>query len=156
MKSFCDKSTTWFEISRKKCKFRIANNLLQWMFKATGLSQIAKFMGPTWGPPGSCRPQVGLILALWTLLSGYICATFDISPTVSSVEMLLTWLTIVLLSGFASLLEAISLIPSWVPNQWSVKSMLCWDQGRKQQNVPEPWFNIKDAILEVIEIPLWI
>ena len=22
-------------------------------------SQIAKFMGPTWGPPGSCRPQMG-------------------------------------------------------------------------------------------------
>ena len=27
------------------------------------LSQIAKFMGPTWGPPGSCRPQVGPMLA---------------------------------------------------------------------------------------------
>ena len=31
-------------------------------------TQIAKFMGPTWGPPGSCRPQM---LAPWTLLSGY-------------------------------------------------------------------------------------
>ena len=29
-------------------------------------AQIAKFMGPTWGPPGSCGPQV----APWTLLSG--------------------------------------------------------------------------------------
>ena len=27
-------------------------------------------MGPTWGPPGSCRPQMGPILAPWTLLSG--------------------------------------------------------------------------------------
>ena len=33
-------------------------------------SQIAKFMGPIWGPPGSCRPQMGSILAPWTLLSG--------------------------------------------------------------------------------------
>ena len=33
-------------------------------------SQIAKFMGPTWGPPGSCRPQMGPTLAPWTLLSG--------------------------------------------------------------------------------------
>ena len=33
-------------------------------------SQIAKFMGPTWGPPGSCRPKVGPMLAQWTLLSG--------------------------------------------------------------------------------------
>ena len=30
---------------------------------------IAKFMGPTWGPPGSCRPQMGPMLAPWTLLS---------------------------------------------------------------------------------------
>ena len=33
-------------------------------------SQIAKFMGPTWGPPGSCWSQMGPMLALWTLLSG--------------------------------------------------------------------------------------
>ena len=33
-------------------------------------TQIAKFIGPTWGPPGSCRPQLGPILAPWTLLSG--------------------------------------------------------------------------------------
>ena len=33
-------------------------------------SQIARFMGPPWGPPGSCRPQVGPMLAPWTLLSG--------------------------------------------------------------------------------------
>ena len=29
-------------------------------------------MGPTWDPPGSCRPQMGPMLAPWTLLSGYI------------------------------------------------------------------------------------
>ena len=33
-------------------------------------SQIARLMRPTWGPPGSCRPQVGPMLAPWTLLSG--------------------------------------------------------------------------------------
>ena len=33
--------------------------------------QTAKFMGPTWGPPGSCRPQMGPMLVPWTLLSGY-------------------------------------------------------------------------------------
>ena len=27
-------------------------------------------MGPTWGPPGSCRPQISPMLALRTLLSG--------------------------------------------------------------------------------------
>ena len=33
--------------------------------------QTAKFMWPTLGPPGSCRPQMGPMLAPWTLLSGY-------------------------------------------------------------------------------------
>ena len=32
-------------------------------------TQITKFMAPTWGP-GSCRPQMGPMLAPWTLLSG--------------------------------------------------------------------------------------
>ena len=34
-------------------------------------SQIAKFMGPAWGPPGSCRPQMGPMLAPWILLSAH-------------------------------------------------------------------------------------
>ena len=34
--------------------------------------QIARFMGPTWGPPGSCRSQKGPMLAPWTLLSGHV------------------------------------------------------------------------------------
>ena len=38
-------------------------------------SQIAKFMGPTWGPPGSYRPQMGPTLAPRTLLSGVIIFT---------------------------------------------------------------------------------
>ena len=29
-------------------------------------------MGPTWGPPGSCGPQMGPMLASWTLLSGTV------------------------------------------------------------------------------------
>ena len=33
-------------------------------------SLIARFMGPTWGPAGAGRTQVGPMLAPWTLLSG--------------------------------------------------------------------------------------
>ena len=33
-------------------------------------SQRAKLIGPTWGPPEFCRPQMGPILAPWALLSG--------------------------------------------------------------------------------------
>ena len=39
-------------------------------FTATKHAQIAKYMGPTWGPPGSSRPQMGPMLAPWTLLWG--------------------------------------------------------------------------------------
>ena len=38
--------------------------------KTPKTSQIAKFMAPTWDPPGSCRAQMGPMLAPWTLLSG--------------------------------------------------------------------------------------
>ena len=41
-----------------------------WIRMTQKQSQIAKFMGPTWGPPGSSRPQMGPMLAPWTLLSG--------------------------------------------------------------------------------------
>ena len=40
-----------------------------WHAKLT--TQIARFMGPTWGPPGTCRLQMGPMLALWTLLLGH-------------------------------------------------------------------------------------
>ena len=33
-------------------------------------SLIARFMGPTWGPSGADRTQMGSMLAPWTLLSG--------------------------------------------------------------------------------------
>ena len=38
-------------------------------YQVTEKSQITRFMGPTWGLPGSCRPQMGPMLALWSLLS---------------------------------------------------------------------------------------
>ena len=43
--------------------------------------QITKFMGPTWGPPGSCRPQMGSMLAPWTLQSGTISTISRVSRT---------------------------------------------------------------------------
>ena len=36
-------------------------------------SLIARLMGPTWGPSGADRTQVGPLLAPWTLLSGFGC-----------------------------------------------------------------------------------
>ena len=50
---------------------------------STQPTQIAKFMGPTWGPPGFCRPQMGPMLAPWTLLSGK-CLTRICHPRLAS------------------------------------------------------------------------
>ena len=47
-------------------KINISSALVQ----ATTESQIAKFMGSTWGPPGSCRPQICPMLGPWSLLWG--------------------------------------------------------------------------------------
>ena len=46
--------------------------LLHWHWRSRMIvtSQKTRFMGPTWDPPGSCRPQVGPMLVPWTLLSG--------------------------------------------------------------------------------------
>ena len=41
---------------------------------------IAKFMGPTWGPSGADRTQVGPMLAPWTLLSGIILFSYISLP----------------------------------------------------------------------------
>ena len=57
-------------------------------------SQMAKFMGPTWGTPGSCRPQMGPMLAPWTLLTGLLSRGLTVvtwlSPEIALVG-LRTW-----------------------------------------------------------------
>ena len=60
-----------------------------WMNKT---SQIARFIGPTWGPPGSCRPQMGPMLAPWTLLSGitYCISQFRIHSWYSGIYIAIT------------------------------------------------------------------
>ena len=42
--------------------------LLDYLHTKTSL--LARFMGPTWGPPGTDRTQSGPMLVAWTLLSG--------------------------------------------------------------------------------------
>ena len=56
-------------------------------------SRIARFLGPTWGPPGSCRPQMGPMLAPWTLLSGFVVFAIQHWPMVSPHNESLRWKT---------------------------------------------------------------
>ena len=53
-----------------------------WLCCCAGLcSLIARFMGPTWGPSGADRTQVGPMVAPWTLLPWlyqYLCLIYHI------------------------------------------------------------------------------
>ena len=67
-------------------------------------AQIARFMGPTWDPPGSCRPQMGPMLVPWTLLSGGIIADF-VELFCSSMPMMLCFFAEKLQNGINILFE---------------------------------------------------
>ena len=66
--------------------------------------QIEKFMGPTWGPPGSCRHQMGPMLAprillLWTKYNNnstsYFCCLIHFAQwTLNQALSLRNWVTI--------------------------------------------------------------
>ena len=52
-------------------------------------AQIAKFMWPTWVPPGSCRPQAGPMLASRTLLLGWYLAhiAMEVNPRLAKPQL---------------------------------------------------------------------
>ena len=60
------------QIKPLKCSRYDAMACYVWWYKVqhTESSLIARFMGPTWGPSGADRTQVGPMLDPWTLLSG--------------------------------------------------------------------------------------
>ena len=51
------------------------------------LSLIARFMGPTWGPAGADRTQVGPMWATWTLLSVYM----DLNDVIEKSEFMIKY-----------------------------------------------------------------
>ena len=67
--------TRWFGLNTFKCNpwVHAALGFLTWLDKRNMLSQITWFMGPTSGPSGADRTQVGSMLAPRTLLSGILC-----------------------------------------------------------------------------------
>ena len=66
---------TWSQPMRED----VTSSLIDWDFAKPLVENgprcnpplIARFMGPTWGPSGADRTQVGPMLAPWNLLSGY-------------------------------------------------------------------------------------
>ena len=77
LRSPTGKEEWWkWSIRRAMCygsfAFFIFLNFLIFIWHSTAIPQIARFMGPTWDPPGADRTQVGPMLAPWTLLLGTI------------------------------------------------------------------------------------
>ena len=65
-------------VIKKMCS---SHDIMWWQYAEKGPD--IKFMGPTWGPSGADRTQVGPMLAPWTLLSGtslFTSNTFNSSP----------------------------------------------------------------------------
>ena len=66
-----------WEVSTVTLDYRLEESWTEISHTTTGVPQgqklIARFMGPTWGPSGAGRTQMGPMLAPWTLLSG-ICS----------------------------------------------------------------------------------
>ena len=60
------------EVVLKICTFEIIATYVRQNWVDVCISLKTRFMGPTWGPSGANRTQVGPMLATWTLLSGLI------------------------------------------------------------------------------------
>ena len=59
----------WISLTKdQESRNRFHIMMSSWLPKAP---LIARFMGPTWGPSGPCRSQMGPMLAPWTLLSAH-------------------------------------------------------------------------------------
>ena len=55
--------------------------VLLWLYPVQP-TLITRFMGPTWGPPGADKTQLGPMLAPWISLSGYLSSRASIHKAV--------------------------------------------------------------------------
>ena len=60
----------WYNVG---CVDHQLNKMNDHYWRRGDATQITQFMGPTWSPPGSCRPQTGPMLTPWTFLPGKQC-----------------------------------------------------------------------------------
>ena len=101
------------------------------MWLLYSLSQIVMFMGPTWGPPGSCQSQMGPMLAPLSLLSGMSWLMMTWKPKESGHEQ--PWLRQLVeprLSRpwtFKAARYFVDMNTSLIPVQWHVsKTLRCF------------------------------
>ena len=77
------KSFWWPTVSNAAFRSRSLNMVEFCIWSRAVLAQIVRFVWPTWGQPGSWRPQEGPTLAPWILLSGrlwrWLCVDWNVS-----------------------------------------------------------------------------
>ena len=84
------------------------------------ISLIARLMGPTWGPSGANRTQVGSMLAPWILLSGMVSLGINKSKLILSPgckymsipHTLLTWICVNQSLSIIDIPESLNHLPS--------------------------------------------
>ena len=129
--------------------------------KQTATGQITKFMWPTWGPPGSCRPQLGRMLAPWTSLSGsimkYVVAhySWDVACSVDGdvishhIISCLLWRYETNIPG--GILESSSLcIHDWLLEHWKYSS-----PSLRYQLYRTRWLQIHELRSFIKTLPAW-
>ena len=114
---------------------RLTTNTYQCaIFVALGQGQsspkIARFMGPTWGSPGSCRPHMGPMLAPWTLLSGMQWPLRKANGCIDVVAMIVCHLHICTLINGACLLI---ITDTTTPNEHTQIIIRCFCQATQQR-----------------------
>ena len=89
-------------------------NFSNWPYSI--VTQISRFMGPTWGPSGADRTQVGPILAPWTLLSGNLCTCG---------ETVLRWMPENLTDEKSTLVQGMAWHPQATSQYWAKSLSPC-------------------------------
>ena len=170
----CIKPCSYFAVTWNNCREycphleniictynRFIGNILE---KATMLCMsvffysIAKLTGPIWRPPGSCRPQMGPMLAPWTLLSGSArnLSTHYLTPFLFSTDIML----LVLLPHwkfslvwYMSLWQPMLYIAYQATNWQQPSLMLHWySQSLPIHTVCLHWSNGKCLVISLLSI----
>ena len=78
-------------------------------------------MGPTWGPPGSWQPQIGPMLAPWTLLSGMFPLKFIAPFLISFSELCLFSQEIILYHPYLDvIMQSHAALLKWLADVWQI------------------------------------
>ena len=89
---------------------------------------IARFMGPTWGPSGAERTQVGLMLVPWTLLSGTVL--------LYAINIIIPLLNLMLHQGVTCMFIAVT-YPNWCQyNDTTSSYQIIWYMTHVPVGVP--------------------